>query len=104
MGHPSPLFWWERGVERHLRVWKQTLGETRVDRWVHPEKAIFPIPTTANGESVDLGKSFEKYWGGDVKDKRARWRRARPSVLSRWPVYLCTPEAFECVVCDSSHM
>lgn len=34
------------------------------------EKAICPTPTAANRESVDLGKSFEKYWGRDVKDKQ----------------------------------
>lgn len=51
-----------------------------VDQWVRPERAVSPIPTTANGESVDLGEGFEKCWGGDVKDKQAR--RVHASVLS----------------------
>lgn len=77
LGHPSPLFWWERGVERHLGVETDpsTSGPSprrrpRIDQWLRPERAIYPTPTTANGESVDVGESFEKCWGGDVEDKQ----------------------------------
>lgn len=76
---------------------------SRTDRWVRPARAVYPTPTTANRESVDLGESFKKCWGGDVEDKQGPDGDVPTLVCYLKMLYLggqdslCTLEACVCV-------